>query len=68
MPQAVVDYLNPFMVTMSPSCQKAQGISNWFHEHDSDFRGGLRQWPPQPPDLNPLGLRNAMKQEIHIVA
>ena len=34
------------------SCHKAQVISNWHNEHDSEF--SERQRPPQSLDLNPV--------------
>ncbi len=35
-------------------CHKAQIISDLFLEHDNEFT--LLKWPPQSPDLNPIGI------------
>ena len=73
----VIAHVHPFMTTVYPSsdgyfqqdnapCHKAHIISNWFLEHDNDFT--VRQWPPQPPDLNPLEhLWDVVEREIGII-
>ncbi len=61
----VADHVHPFWTTVYPSsdgyfqqdnapCHKAQIISDWFLEHDTEFT--LLKWPPQSPDLNPIEL------------
>lgn len=43
---------------------KAQFVSNWFHEQDSEFI--VLQWLPQSPDLKTTEhLWDAVEQEIH---
>lgn len=68
------DHVHPFMTTSHPSsvdsfqeenmpCYKAQVISNWFAEHDSEFDGP--KWPSYSPDLNPVEHhRDVVEQEI----
>ncbi len=73
----VADRVHPFMTTVFPSsdcyfqqdnapCHKAQIISDWFLEHDSEFT--LLKWPPQSPDLNPIeDLCDEVEREIHVI-
>ncbi len=73
----VADHVQPFMTTVFPSsdgyfwqdnapCHKAQIISDWLLEHDSEFT--LLKWSPQSPDLNPMEhLWDVMKREIRIM-
>lgn len=45
---------------------KAQIISNWVLEHDSEFT--KLKWPPQSPDLNPIEqLWDVVEREIRIM-
>lgn len=43
---------------------KQTNISNWFHEHDTEWFSVL-PWPFQSPDLNPVEhLRDVVESEI----
>ncbi len=47
-------------------CHKAQIISDWFLEHDTEFT--LLKWPPRSSDLNPVEhLWDVVEREIHIM-
>ncbi len=47
-------------------CHKSEIISGWFLEHDNEFT--LLKWPPQSPDLNPIGLLwDVVEREIRII-
>ncbi len=73
----VADHVHLFMTTVYPSsdsyfqqdnapCHKAQIISDWFLEHDNEFN--LLNWPPQPPDLNPIEhFLDVVEREIRIM-
>ena len=73
----VADHVQPFMTTVYPSSDgylqqdntprhKAQIISNWFLEHDSEF--AVLQWPPESPDFNPTEhCWDVIEQEICIM-
>ncbi len=73
----VAERVHPFMATVYPSsdgyfqqdntlCHKAQIISNWFLERDSEFT--VLQWPPQSPDLNAIEhFWDVVKLEIRIM-
>jgi len=64
----VSDHVHPFIATMYTSSSRImhhnpQIISNWFLEHDNEFT--VLKWPPQSPDLNPIGhLWDVVEREL----
>lgn len=72
----VADHVHLFVTTVFPSSNdylqqddmpshKAKIISNWFHEHDTEFT--VLKWTLQSPDRNPIeSFWDVVEQEIYI--